>query len=246
MQRKDRTGERFGRLTIVEMLYGYKHKQTYARCKCDCGNETIAYVGNIVKGATTSCGCWETESRFNRENHEKNIIGERFGHLTVIEKTEKRYVNGCVGWLCKCDCGNECIVRSGNLLRGKTRSCGCNKRSKYEEAVESYLLLHNIDYDCEHRFSDCKNHFMLPFDFYLPNYNGKDYCIEVQGQHHYEPIVGWRGEQGFKEILHNDEIKKKYCDENNIILIELPYTLKEKGIINKLDSILNPVTTTVA
>ena len=87
---------------------------------------------------------------------------------------------------------------------------------------------------------------MLPFDFYLPNHNGVNYCIEVQGQHHYEPIKGWRGEDGFRDIQRNDSIKRDYCKKNNIILIELPYTLKEYEIIHKLDSILNPVTTTAA
>jgi len=246
MKRKDYTNQRFGRLTVVEMLYGYRNKQTYARCICDCGQETIAYIGNIVKGATASCGCWEEQSRYNRKNHEKDICGKRFGHLLVIKKTDKRYLNKSVGWLCKCDCGNEIIVRSGSLLRGKTRSCGCNRRSKYEEFVEAYLKLANIDYDCEHRFPDCKNHFMLPFDFYLPNHNGKNYCIEVQGQHHYEPIKGWRGEEGFRDIQRNDSIKRDYCKNNNIILIELPYTLKESEVIHKLDSILNPVTITAA
>jgi hypothetical protein len=246
MKRKDYTNQRFGRLTVVEMLYGYRNKQTYARCVCDCGQETIAYMGNIVKGATTSCGCWETQSRYGRQNHEKDISGKRFGHLEILRKTNKKYANGNVGWLCKCDCGNEVVVRSGNLLRGKTRSCGCNRRSKYEEFVEAYLISANIDYDCEHRFPDCKNHFMLPFDFYLPNHNGLNYCIEVQGQHHYEPIKGWRGEDGFRDIQRNDSIKRDYCKNNNIILIELPYTLKESEIIHKLDSILNPVTTTAA
>ena len=246
MKRKDYTNQRFGRLTVVEMLYGYRNKQTYARCVCDCGQETIAYMGNIVKGATTSCGCWETQSRYGRQNHEKDISGKRFGHLEILRKTNKKYANGNVGWLCKCDCGNEVVVRSGNLLRGKTRSCGCNRRSKYEEFVEAYLISANIDYDCEHRFPDCKNHFMLPFDFYLPNHNGLNYCIEVQGQHHYKPIKGWRGEDGFRDIQRNDSIKRDYCKNNNIILIELHYTLKESEIIHKLDSILNPVTTTAA
>lgn len=37
----------------------------------------------------------------------RNLIGERFGRLTVIEKTDKRK-NGSIVWKCQCDCGNIC------------------------------------------------------------------------------------------------------------------------------------------
>lgn len=246
MKRKDYTGQRFGKLVVNEMLYGYRNNQTYVKCLCDCGNETIVYVGNVVKGATKSCRCLEIESRFNRENHEKDLSGKQFGHLTAIRKTDKRYKNGSVGWLCKCDCGNEVIVRSGNLLRNHTRSCGCNKRSQYEEFIEMYLQERSILYKCEYRFEDCRNHFPLPFDFYIKNHCGKSYCIEFQGQHHYEAINGWGGIEKYKNILINDKIKKEYCKNNNIVLICLPYTMSKQEIANTLDNILEPVTTTAA
>jgi hypothetical protein len=40
----------------------------------------------------------------------KNIVGKRYGKLTVSEKTDKRK-GGCVVWLCKCDCGNTIELR---------------------------------------------------------------------------------------------------------------------------------------
>lgn len=53
----------------------------------------------------------------------KNLIGQRFGRLTVIEfagtKNSKAY------WKCRCDCGNICVVRSSHLKDGSTQSCGC-------------------------------------------------------------------------------------------------------------------------
>lgn len=229
------------------MLYCYgKNRQTYARCVCDCGNEKDIYLYNILKGATKSCGCLERESRYNRKNHEKDLTGQRFGHLVVLELTDKRYASGNVGWLCQCDCGNTTIVRSGNLLRGKTRSCGCNKRSQYEEFIEEYLKSNNIPFETEYRFKDCKNHFQLPFDFYIENYKGKQYCIEYQGEHHYEVIKGWGGEDKFKTVQINDKIKAQYCADNNIHLICLPYTLSKEEIIETLNNIFEPVTTTAA
>ena len=78
--RKDYTGQRFGRLIILEMLYRYKGKNTYCRCKCDCGNEKIILTSNVISGKSKSCGCFERESRYTRE-HGKYKPGERFGKI---------------------------------------------------------------------------------------------------------------------------------------------------------------------
>ena len=52
--------------------------------------------------------------------------GNKFNRWTVIKfdvyKNHVRY------WLCKCDCGNIKVVRSTELLRGHTTSCGCLKK----------------------------------------------------------------------------------------------------------------------
>jgi hypothetical protein len=54
----------------------------------------------------------------------KDITGRRFGRLYVIEYVGNDKHNNAL-WLCKCDCGNEIIVRGVCLRRGGTRSCGC-------------------------------------------------------------------------------------------------------------------------
>lgn len=61
-----------------------------------------------------------------------NLIGSRFGRLTVIEKAEKAAC-GATRWKCRCDCGNEVIVQYSNLKSGKTKSCGCLNRENRAE-----------------------------------------------------------------------------------------------------------------
>lgn len=54
----------------------------------------------------------------------QNLVGERFGKLTVLEKLpekEDRYAT----WRCKCDCGGEIVVNTKRLLRGTITNCGC-------------------------------------------------------------------------------------------------------------------------
>ena len=60
----------------------------------------------------------------------KNIIGETFGRLTVLEKTDKKDNGGHLYYKCQCSCGNICEVTRGPLLAGRTRSCGCFKKEQ--------------------------------------------------------------------------------------------------------------------
>ena len=70
-------------------------------------------------------------------------------------------------------------------------------------------------------FKECKNIFPLPFDFYIPH---KDICIEYDGEQHYKPIEYFGGVKKFKRLKRNDNIKNKYCKENNIKLIRIKYS----------------------
>lgn len=58
-----------------------------------------------------------------------DLVGQRFGRLTVIAKTDQRCGRN-ICWLCQCDCGNEIIVIGFNLKRGTTKSCGCLREEK--------------------------------------------------------------------------------------------------------------------
>lgn len=57
---KDRTGQRFGKLTVIRFV---DTKPGHARwlCRCDCGNETIVTAGNLLKAV--GCGCGQVASR---------------------------------------------------------------------------------------------------------------------------------------------------------------------------------------
>lgn len=57
-----------------------------------------------------------------------DIIGKKFGMLSVISKTDKRASNGNIFYLCECDCGNKKEIMRSNLVsksKYKTISCGC-------------------------------------------------------------------------------------------------------------------------
>ncbi len=59
-----------------------------------------------------------------------DLTGKRFGRLLVMEKTDQREL-GAVLWRCKCDCGNEKLVKTSGLTSGCVASCGCLRREMF-------------------------------------------------------------------------------------------------------------------
>jgi len=53
----DRTGQRFGKLVVVERMGSSAAKKVLWRCSCDCGGEVTVPSGSLVTGNTQSCGC---------------------------------------------------------------------------------------------------------------------------------------------------------------------------------------------
>jgi hypothetical protein len=60
---KDLSGQRFGRLVVIECA-GSSKKSNYQslwKCKCDCGNTAIVGRVQLKQGDTKSCGCLRKE-----------------------------------------------------------------------------------------------------------------------------------------------------------------------------------------
>ena len=117
----DLTGRRFGRL-VVQREAESKHNEATWLCRCDCGNEVIVTGYKLRHGHTQSCGCLRAE---NGKTHAIDLTGQRFGRLTVVERSGS--IDSFAAWKCRCDCGNERIVDGGNLKQGHVKSCGCSR-----------------------------------------------------------------------------------------------------------------------
>lgn len=60
-KRIDLTGQRFGRLTVIEFA-GVKNKRySYWKCRCDCGSVVTVYTYSLTSGKSQSCGCLHNE-----------------------------------------------------------------------------------------------------------------------------------------------------------------------------------------
>ena len=58
----------------------------------------------------------------------RNLVGQRFGRLTVLRDSGRRTGKGGIIWECQCDCTNIHYVSTSNLCNGSVRSCKCLAR----------------------------------------------------------------------------------------------------------------------
>lgn len=63
---KDLTGQRFGRLVVIERAGSDKHNRAVWKCQCDCGEVRVQYSGNLRSGLVNSCGCLRAERNKER------------------------------------------------------------------------------------------------------------------------------------------------------------------------------------
>ena len=126
-KRKELTGKRFGHLTVTGPAGERENGYQVWNCRCDCGGEIRVNTKRLEHGMVTDCGCIPKQNA-RRGNRAEDLAGQRFGHLTVLRRTENR--NGRTCWLCRCDCGNEKAVTAHDLKLGKAKSCGCGLCSR--------------------------------------------------------------------------------------------------------------------
>lgn len=105
---------------------------------------------------------------------------------------------------------------------------GCPKcsSSSGERLIRKILKKHNVKFNEQQTFPDCRNKYPLKFDFFLPNHN---LLIEYDGKHHFELI--YRSKNDTEEIVQqrhevvklHDKIKNEYALRNNMKLLRVKY-----------------------
>jgi hypothetical protein len=132
--------------------------------------------------------------------------------------------NKKVWWIC--EKGHE--WKASVDKRSVGRGCPVCNESRLEKNVANILGVNNIEHIREYTIPECKNKRVLPFDFYLPDHNT---LIECQGIQHYPEEYhnsryassGRHTDEDIQQIQKHDAIKRQFCKDNGIKLIEIPY-----------------------
>lgn len=141
-----------------------------------------------------------------------------------------------VYWICP-NCTRSYLC---SIAKRTSRGDGCSYCGnvyKGELKIRQWLENNKIEYIPQYKIDDCRDKYPLPFDFGIM-YNGVLVLSEYQGQGHYKPtkFKGMRiekAEESFAITKFHDQVKRDYCIENNIKLIEIPY-----WEFNNIESIL--------
>ena len=168
----------------------------------------------ITKGGTTMPGI-NHKGGYSRTH---DILGQRFGRLVVIEKSEPfRNKDGsiqCAGWKCLCDCGNYVVVRSNSLKMKGTKSCGCLNKEKPSNNVKHHMSTSKIYSKYKGMLARCNN----PQNAHYLYYGGKGIrvCDEWTGKDGFLNFYNWAIVNGYKDELSIERmnIDGNYCPEN--------------------------------
>lgn len=149
------------------------------------------------------------------ESRVKKIHGSNYVVIGEYEHSEKKLTVKHVV------CNTKYKVRPKTILNG--RGCPNCNLSKGERDIKLFLDNNMIDYKEQYKINECRNIYPLPFDFAIFD-NGKLIClIEYDGRQHFESVEYWGGEKEFELSKRRDKIKRDYCQQNKIPLIEIPY-----------------------
>lgn len=95
-------------------------------CRCDCGVEKEVYWQSLKRGKAKQCRTCSNKELGQRSLKSPkstfvNLIGEKFGSWTVLEKEGSKFSKA--HWLCRCVCGEEQIIASATLSNGASTKC---------------------------------------------------------------------------------------------------------------------------
>lgn len=207
----DLTGQRYGRLTVVEQAKTHVTpggRNVYMwRCVCDCGKESIVSTSALRSGDTKSCGCLQRERA-----HEASFIdisGNRYGRLVAINPIRK---NNGIYWVCKCDCGNTTEVLPQHLNRGLIRSCGCLRKDVSSKKNKKHGMSKTRLYkEWAGIIQRCTNPNSTSYVRY--GKKGIDICREWLS---FDPFKDWALSNGYSDELTIDRIDndKGYSPDN--------------------------------
>ncbi len=141
-----------------------------------------------------------------------DLTGERFGKLVAIEATEQRK-HGKVVWLCRCDCGNTCMVMSTRLVSGHTKSCGCYSSERTIEMNTTHGGTRSRLFSI---WGSMKTRCFNPRSKSFGYYGGRGITVCPEWEHDFSAFQKWAMANGYRDDLTLDRIDANgnYSPEN--------------------------------
>lgn len=205
--------------TILENYTGTKNKILVKYNECQCERKVLP--SHLLHGR----GCKKHCAIKTHKEYSEGIEEKYPGQFILLEKYIIGYENIRIFHTI---CENESIVNAQGLFN--EGSCPMCKKSVGANKIYRLLLNLGVKFKDEKSFEDCVSIIKLRFDFCVFHPTLEKLClIEFHGGQHYAPhdfsgrMTKEELDLFFKGIQERDKIKEKYCQDNNIPLLIIPY-----------------------
>lgn len=223
-------------------------EKTFLTCAYDIHGDIFGYDDmNFINSKTPiSILCLSGNHVFNR-TPEKHLISKGcpicMGRYKTLDDFIKEveiihdyfytydnavYENNHTDLLVTCPKHGDFPITPRNHRQGK--GCPICRESQGEKLLRKLFKKYGIIYKRQYKFEDCKHIQQLRFDFgILDNLEKLLGLVEYQGIQHYIPtdfssnLTPEELSEEFTLVQLRDQIKKTYCETNNISLLCIPY-----------------------
>lgn len=175
-----------------------------------------------------------------------DLTGKRFGRLVVLERVDNAITpkgKVAVRYKCRCDCGNEKIIRKCHLTSGKIVSCGCfhreqlgNMRRKHGKSGYNRERLYTIWLNMKHRCYNPKNN-------HYKNYGARGITICDEWLEDYMAFRDWSYSHGYEEKIResgrNDLTIDRIDNDGNYEPSNCRWVTNKENCLNKQNTMSN-------
>ena len=227
---KNLTGQKFNRLTVLEITNKRGGTEVLWRCKCDCGKETLVRGRSLTDGRTKSCGCLQKELTHNR--FFKDASNSIVNGIQILTITSKKYKSTNTFYLAICPvCKREdWEVNIASIKNGASTQCF---KCKLQQSISksSTELLDNL---ATYLGTEIIREQQVDYKFYDGYVKELKLLIEIDGTYWH---LGEEKEQNdlFKENLAKEKgfnFIRITCDELKEVPTVLPKLIKKVSQIN--------------
>jgi len=126
---KNRTGDRYGKLSVTSHAGTDHRKKHLWLCACDCGNNKVVVSDNLSSGKSKSCGCLKSEF-LARKGNQYGLLLDRESALINVQYSHMKKRNKKLGFL---DC--MLLAEFAKLIKSPCKYCGIDSSREIEDRL---------------------------------------------------------------------------------------------------------------
>lgn len=220
--------------TEYTVLSQYKNNHTKVKMRHEvCGTEYEVRPTDVVSHHSRCPKCFGTPKHTQEEVQQiiTKKLGPEFKLISHYKSAGKKITIEHVPMK------HTFTTMLGTIILGNISCPICNE-SHMESLTRQYLIEHNVQFEAQKKFPDCRYKRELPFDFYLPKYN---LLIELDGGQHFKEVPYFDKEGSLDNLstrTKRDTIKDTYCTSKGINLLRIGYSELD-NLTNDLDKYLS-------